>query len=434
MTAAELVDLDRAEGEVLERVRAGLESLADDVGRGRVDSGAVRAQLARLSAALPSPSGGPRWRSCRALVPEIERFAAEPWVELRLGGAALSTLRPGQIALLNGGTGRGKTSLAASLLVEHAADVGPALAVSLELPADEWTARAIGLRVGASWPDVLRGKVSHDDMLAAVPERLAVIERRDATVDAVREAIVDLRALHPGAPILVAVDYVQLMPATSGDVRARVGEAMRQLDQLARDLRVVVVALSQTSRASAAQLNSGDAIGADTTDKGAETAELERWSTLTLAIGRDELRDDGSHIVELSTGKGRMVGGDLVRALAFDGRTGRWTVASEARSGDEVRAERRTARSRRDARDVEVLAMSVAQRLAGAKQPMSRRDLRRELGVKDTALREAVELLLGDRERGVVEVHPRRYGAFALWTRTHAASNKTAIVGEESQP
>lgn len=158
---------------------------------------------------------------------------------LVLDGGTLAEVRPGGIVLLVGATGGGKTSLAASLLVEHAQRSAPALSVSLELTGGEWVARAVGVRTGATWPAVLRGEVPAGRMLSALPERLAIIERDDASIASLDAAIDDLRRAYPDEPILVAVDYVQLVGADSDDeIRPRIGRVMRQLDRIARDRRI----------------------------------------------------------------------------------------------------------------------------------------------------------------------------------------------------
>lgn len=360
-----------------------------------------------------------RWRRCVEVVDEILKYASEPWVSLGLAGDELVSVRPGGIVLLIGPTGRGKTSLASCLLLEHAKHAGPALSCSLELPADEWTARAIGSRRDASWPQVLRGEVSREDMVSALPERLAIIDRHNGSFEALEEAITELRAEYPDEPILVAVDYVQLVGADSDlEIRTRIGKVMRRLDRLAREQRVVLIALSQGSRQSARALSSGERIGAETTDAGAESADLERWASVTLAIGAlGSEAEDGTSAVELSLGKGRMTGGDRVVPARFCGRTGLWRIAGEARAAAEVRAERKT---QREQRDVKTKALAVAQLLSMASAPMSRRDIRAEVGGDDGTVRAAVHVLLADPESGVVEVEPRKNGSYRVWTRDRA--------------
>jgi hypothetical protein len=67
-------------------------------------------------------------------------------------------LAPGGIAVLVAAAKRGKTSRGACMLLEHARDRGPSIAMSLELPAHELVARTFGTRCDASWAGVLRGE------------------------------------------------------------------------------------------------------------------------------------------------------------------------------------------------------------------------------------------------------------------------------------
>lgn len=366
----------------------------------------------------------PPWRRCRDLVDEILNRASEPWTDLTLGNTTIASVRAGGIALLIGGTGRGKTSMAASLLVQHAKDHGPAISMSLELPADEWTARAIGTREDASWPDVLRGHVPREAMERAMPERLVVIERHMASIEALRTAIADMRDAYPDQPILVAVDYVQLMPSDEREIRRRVADAMAKIDSVAREGRAVVLALSQGSRQSTRELASGEKLGAETADTGAEAAELERWATVTLAIGAlGPEAEDGTCAADVSIGKSRMGGGDRVLPARYCGRSGLWRVVGEARTGAEVRAEREAGKS---AKKTKEKAAVVAAELAKSDEPLSRREISRRVGGRDESNRAAVAVLLADPESGVVELEPRYCGSYLVWTREKAlAAGKT---------
>jgi len=361
-----------------------------------------------------------RWSTGRALVADIEARADEPWTALTLAGSQLVAVRAGGIVLLIGPTGRGKSSLALELLAEHAENAGPAIAMSLELPSDELIARAVGARRNASWAEVLTGKVPRADMLSALPERLLVIDRDHATLDVLAEAIDDVRAIYTAEPVLVAIDYVQILEADEGDIRPRVGRVMRAIDRLARDRRVVVLVLSQGSRSSSRALSAGELLGAQTIDAGAEAADLERWSTMTLAIGAlGKPTDDDTAHVELSIGKGRMSGGDRVVPARFCGRTGRWRLTGEARPAAAVRAERA---AERDATAARRVALAIPDILAKADAPMSRREIRAALGGRDGDVRRAVTELLSAPKSRVVEVEPSVRGACRLWSRDRATA------------
>jgi len=378
-------------------------------------------------------NAGPRWRRCRDVVPSIVTQAADPSVALKLGGDTIAEVRPGGIVLLIGASGGGKTSLAASLLVEHAQHVGPAIAMSLELPAEEFTGRVVGIRCDASWLDVLTGQVPEQWMRDALPERLIVIERRDASITALSDAIADMKREYPGQPILVACDYVQLVPSDEREIRRRVADAMARLDGVARDHRVALLALSQGSRQSSRGLTSGELKGAATTDAGAEAAELERWSTMTLAIGPHAPSEDGdSAIAELNVGKSRMGSGDRVIPMRYCGRSGRWRIAGESRPAAEVRAEHQAAAD-------EQKRTSLENGLIGASRtpaPIAREKLIQTVTGSAAAKRAALAQLIA---RGlIVEVRqrPPRSKAWLVWAPDLAAAAGTPIVppepGEES--
>lgn len=405
-----------------------LTDLADDLRRGAINTDDPLHYAITSLQRLRNARQSPRWHRCRDLVGAIVKQAAEPSVSLALGGDEIITVRPGGIILEIGASGGGKTSLAASLLVEHAHHIGPAIAMSLELPGEEFTGRVVGIRCDASWLDVLTGKIPEEHMRRALPERLALISRRDASFDALVEAIEAMRGEYPGEPILVALDYVQLVPSDEREIRRRVAHAMERLDSVARDHRVVAIAVSQGSRASSRALSSGEKIGAETTDAGAEAAELERWSTATLAIGPHAPSEDGDSFVQLNVGKSRMGGGDRVIPMRYCGRSGRWRVAGVSRSASEVKAERDT---KKIGKRVDVLTLAIPGLLNKSATPMSRAEIRAEIGGRDLDVRAACSALLeaatgapGD----VVEVGKRSCGAFKLWTRERAEAAGVAIV------
>lgn len=370
----------------------------------------------------------PRWRRCRELVDLILERAKEPWVSLQLGDAEIVKVRLGGIVLLIGGTGRGKTSLVATLLLEHAQRSGPALALSLELTGDEWTARVIGVHCTASWAEVLRGEVPVGQMLGALPERLAIVERDHASIEELEHAIDALQREYPGEPVLVAVDYVQLVGADSEDeIRPRIGKVMRTLDRIARNKRVVLIALSQGSRASSRALGSGEALGAATTDSGAESADLERWATATLAIGQHGPESEGgSCAADLSLGKSRMGGGDRVLPARYHGASGLWTLTGEARPAAEVRAERQQQRS---TKRCETAALAIQQLLERSSSPMYGTDIRAEIGGERGIIYAAIRELR--TEGRIVRVRSKRKGGqWPVWAAEKASAAGLLIVDE----
>lgn len=308
------------------------------------------------------------WYRCPDLVDAIMERAADPWIDLTLAGDELARVRVGGTVVIIGGSGSGKSSLVSCVLVEHAKNVGPAIALSIELPAEELAARIVGQRCDASWEDALRGRVPREDMERVLDlPRLYVLDRRRATIHNLAKCVDSARAEYPGQPILVAIDYAQLLDSKEREARMRVADAFAQIDDCAREKKFVALALSQMSRANAQKARTGEMLGAEAAAAGAESAAIERFATLTLTIGMAAEREDGSSAVELSVGKARMSKGDRVIPMSYFGRTGLWRVAGDAKSATEVR-DSREAEKESKARSTAELAMLGTARIA--KEPL----------------------------------------------------------------
>jgi len=335
----------------------------------------LRAELDRKLAKLEagSTTTKPCWHRASDLVDEIASHASDPWARLTLGSELLAEIRAGGNMVVMGPTGSGKSSLVGGLLIEYTKEQGPVVVLSRELPAIELTARVIGMQCDASWPDVLRGQVRIDDMRRAASSRMFIVDRKDATIPGLVAMIRVAQAEHRGKLVLVAVDYVQIVESKEGDPRARVADVIAQIDDVLRDHGCVGISISQMSRAKAREARGGDALGADSTDGGAESAAIERTATVTLSIGKSgPMRDDGTCTVELNIGKHRMGGGDKVRAASYDGRTGRWRLTGEARSAAEVKAERE---GQRDSALAEAALRAMVEGAEAAPEPVTRAQL-----------------------------------------------------------
>jgi hypothetical protein len=322
----------------------------------------------------PPKKPQPLWYRLPSLVDAILERAGDPWIDLTLAGDEIARARAGATVVLVGGSGSGKSSLTSCLLIEHARNVGPAIALSIELPADELAARIVGIRCDASWEDGLRGRVPREHMQHALDiPRMYVLDRRRATIANLEKCIDSARLEYPNEPILVAIDYTQLLDSKEREVRMRVADALAQIDDCAREKRVVALALSQMSRANETKARQGEVIGADSASLGAESAAIERFATVTLSIGmKGEAREDGSQGVELSVGKSRMGQGDRVIPMTYWGRTGKWRVAGEAKEAHLVRGERDQERERQTRATVELAMVAAAQE---ARAPITRQQL-----------------------------------------------------------
>lgn len=392
-------------------------------------AGRLRADVIAMESARP-------WKRGPQLPAAIKARKNDPWVTLKLADDPLARVRAGATVVLIGGSGSGKSSLTLGFLVQHARNTGPAIMLSIELPEEEAAARVVGMQCDASWEDALTGKVADSelDRVLDLP-RLYVLDRRRATIKNLEACVDAAAAEYPGEPILVAIDYAQLLESKEREVRMRVADAFQQIDDCAREKRFVALALSQMSRASAQRARRGEAIGADSADLGAETAAIERFATLTMSIGMANEREDGSCAVELSIGKTRMSKGDRVFPMSYWGRTGLWRVAGEAKKADEVRETRATEKNAKEDRTIEAALLTIAAQSPG---PISRADLKRQIAGNSTRKTAAVHRLLQKTKEGyapLVEVQRRAKGAkkndWMVWTPERARAAGIPIVGEQ---
>ncbi len=372
-----------------------------------------------------------RFRRSRELAALIVERMNDPWTELRFGDQVIVRAIVGSIITLVGGTGSGKTSAALTFAVEHMRRGDPVVMMSLELPAHHAAARAVGIQAHKSWESALRGEVSEEHMYALLPDELAIVDRRDADMDALHEATAAMVADYLGRPVLAIVDYLQII-GDAEDQRLRVSDAMEALASYAHDYPVLVLALSQSSRAGAHALGSGEKIGNEIVDTGAESAAIERWSTFKLGIGKQGEPDEfGSRNVQLSIAKGRMSGADAVINCRYHAVTGRWEAVGEARRASEVRAE---AAISGDATTRQRLRILIDAALERALEPMSRNKIHTACAGKKGFVLAEISAMLADPTSGVVEVHPKVRGAFQLWKRHHAERVGHRIVEPQPEP
>lgn len=410
--------------------RAAAVAAADDAARvdDEIDDFALRdAEPAAPSAqARPAPARRVWWRGPE-LVDEILRYAGEPWVSLQLGEDELVRIRAGGIAVIMGGSGSRKSSLTAALLVEHALRVGPSIALSIELPAEEFGGRIVGMRCDASWEEALRGQVRREFMVDALDlPRLYVIDQENATLANLDKAIEQARADYPGQPILVAIDYAQLIESKEREVRMQVADAFKQINRITRGRRVVAIAVSQMSRAAAQQAREGEKIGAASADGGAESAAIERFATVTLSIGAmSEPREDGSQAVELSLGKARMLGGDRVFLMRSWGRSGRWRVAEPPKPAAEIRENRDAERSAKYQQSLEHALLGAAMK---SPTPLVREDLAEMVQGRAKTKRSALACLLARGDLVEVQAKKLRSRSWLVWTPERAVESGMKLV------
>lgn len=150
----------------------------------------------------------------------------------------------------------GKTSLALNIAANAAMKFHATVAIfSLEMSASQLAARLLSMEAGVDSARLRLGRLSADESrrlgmaLGVLSEAPIYID--DTPAINIMELRMKARRLHADQGVdLIIVDYLQLVVAGSRDNRVQeISEISRSLKNLARELRVPVLALSQLSRA-----------------------------------------------------------------------------------------------------------------------------------------------------------------------------------------
>lgn len=166
--------------------------------------------------------------------------------------------RPGQVIVLGGRPGQGKTAVALNMLAHAAtADGVPGLLFSMEMSRAEITERLVSSLAAVPISRMKGGRMEayeHDSVKSAVAEleasRIIIEDAGGLTLGAIRSRAIRHKQRH--AIGWIVIDYLQLMTGGGkGRDRGReneVAEISRGIKALAKELDVPIVALSQLSR------------------------------------------------------------------------------------------------------------------------------------------------------------------------------------------
>lgn len=211
----------------------------------------VQKHLDQLSVAA---GGGPR--SVAEFAAQVIENLGNPKPGLSYGFKDLDDLtggmKSGEMIILAGRPGMGKSSLANQIAVNTALSGKAVLLFSLEVSGVQVASKIIGLMAGVPIQDIRQGRVSPLELL----DHLARLENAPLLIDdrggltnaAVRAA--SLRQKERRGLDLVIIDYLQLLhgdgryPKRYEEITAISGA----IKQLARELEVPVIAVSQLSR------------------------------------------------------------------------------------------------------------------------------------------------------------------------------------------
>jgi len=223
----------------------------------------------------------------------------------------LAGLQPANLIVVAARPSMGKSALALNIAENVAEEGSPVAIFTLEMSREEVVARLLSsmasvdsarMRTGQLGPELWQKVVREASRLYQMP--IYVDDSSDLTVTAIRAKCRRLkRAQGLG---LVVVDYMQLMqgPTRSENRQQEIAEISRSLKNLARELHVPVIAVSQLNRALEQRENKRPRLG-DLRESGA----IEQDADIVMFIYRDEYynpdKTDSLGIAEVNVAKHR---------------------------------------------------------------------------------------------------------------------------------
>ena len=219
-------------------------------------------------------------------------------------------LHPGELIIVAGRPGMGKTTLAVNFAVHAAVRQGQPVAIfSLEMPENQLVQRILASEAQVDAQKLRTGEFSQSDWHRIDEQAARLYQTRlyldgSSSLTASQIASKSRRLKHRlGKLSLIVVDYLQLMEAPSmgrDSSRAEdVATMSRSLKQLAKELSLPVVALAQLSRD--VEKKARKPILSDLRESGA----IEQDADLVLFIHRDEGEGNEDKPTELIIGKQR---------------------------------------------------------------------------------------------------------------------------------
>lgn len=240
-------------------------------------------------------------------------------------------LRPGNMVVIGGLTGSGKTILGLQIAQHVTCKLGGSgLAFSMEMTKEELITRGLASIGGINLSALDSGELEDDDwprLTSAAGElmnaQLFVNDQAGMTVARIR-SIARQCQRREGLSILV-IDYIQLISAESSSNRSlEVGKISTALKNLAKELKIPVIVLAQLNRGSTNRPDKRPR-PSDIRDSG----QIEQDADVVILVHRDMESEEGQNgVTELIVGKVRhaRVGsclvqqqGKFVRFVDFEG-------------------------------------------------------------------------------------------------------------------
>lgn len=296
----------------------------------------IEAAIADAHAALTEATRRP---ADSALIP-LSQVAAERYAAISAGvtpglpsgfrdyDELTGGFHPSDLVVLAARPGVGKSSLALCIAAQIAEQRGRVLFFSLEMSRDQLLDRMAAIRTGLNLMSIRQMQLNEDHLRLFIEALgwadtlpIAIDDRSALGLHAIRSAVLrDQAAYEP--PALVIVDYLGLMCESRPQSRyEEVSKIARGLKNLAKELNVPVLALSQLSRAVEGRTSHVPMLS-DLRESG----EVEQAADQVVFIYREEMYDretDKKGIAELHIAKHRH-GPIGVIPMRFDATTTRF--------------------------------------------------------------------------------------------------------------
>ena len=209
----------------------------------------------------------------------------------------LSGLQEGNLAVIASRPSMGKSSLALNIGTNVAKEGKVVAFFSLEMTKEELVQRVLFSEGKVTSGDARKGQLGPEKWSRVVEAASKVnnlpLYFDDAPVITVTDIRAKSRRLKSAKNLdLIIVDYLQLMQSSSGDNRQQeIAEISRNLKNLARELKVPILALSQLNRAAEAREDKRPRLG-DLRESGA----IEQDADIVMMLYRDDYYNPGTDV------------------------------------------------------------------------------------------------------------------------------------------
>jgi len=203
--------------------------------------------------------------------------------------ATLAGLQEGNLIVIAARPSMGKSSLALNIATNVSKEKKITAFFSLEMTKEELVQRVLFAEAKVTSGDARKGQLGPEKWSRVVEAASKVnnmpLYFDDASVITVTDIRAKSRRLKASKGLdLIVVDYLQLMQGLSGDNRQQeIAEISRNLKNLARELKVPIIALSQLNRAAEAREDKRPRLG-DLRESGA----IEQDADIVMMLYRDD--------------------------------------------------------------------------------------------------------------------------------------------------